>query len=329
MPSVTPRVRIPTADDLCTEGFRMVAGREPAGDELDRAVKFWLEDVLDDIWTAATRDDTVRYKLLENTSVLLLTKGQRRYDWPDDFHRPICISMLEGTIEGEVVSAADSAATGLSGATPADGTEYLPAENTGDLEDYFAGTAPFYDLSGLYVVMTDGDAEGVMRQVVSVTDYLIPGSVHVFKLDDVWVDPEIPAEDDTFMIAETVWEELVEDMRDHMDRATTRAGIGKPTSFNEFDRGLELDVAPDSDSYAIVVRYWANPLKIDKESTIFETLCTNWRSTLTKGITAYAARALDDTRAEKFRAEFLQNVEFLINKEYDRGPQLRGIYPAR
>lgn len=330
---IQPRVVPTSADKICREGFRRGAGRQPTAEEMDRAVKTWLEEIFVDIWDFATREDKTRFKSLENSAVMLLTKGQRRYDFPEDFHRPIALTLFEAGLTGTVASD-DEASDLIPGqfAVAEDGGTNLYVSNEGDLEDYFTGSAPFYTLSGFWLVMIDGPAAGEMREIVSVTDYLSedPAStVHVFVIDQPWTTPQIPVEGNTFLILNKAGQTLPEDMREYQDEYVSRPGLGRPSSYNEFDQTLELDVAPSSDEYVLLLRYWMNPTQLNKESRQMQSIVDRWRVALTRGIRWLTADDIDDNRAEKLKATYEQARMELVEKEYDRGPHFTGFQPSR
>ena len=333
MAQVEPRVTTPTADEICREAFRLIAGRQPTAEQANTAVKKWLEEALGDIWHFATHQDITRFKALENSAVLVLTKGRRRYSFPDDFHRPICATLVQGDITGEICPEADMAEIvgELDTVEPADGTYYLPATNEGSLEDYFAdaGAAPFYTLSGRYLIVTSGDAKAVMREVVSVTDYDNTNLIHVFELDEPWIADEIPVAADTFMICSERGLWIDEEMREELDNLLTRTGTGLPIAFNDFEHQIEFDVAFDDTNYALLLRYFANPLKINKQSFAMQRILTNWRVVLGAYIQWKTAVEIDDGRVLTLRKAYEQARIEIVESEYDRGPKFDGFIPAR
>ena len=301
---------VPTADEICAEGFRRVAGRVPTPTELNRAVTVWFEEVICDIWEFGTHQDITRFRSLQNSSVAVLTRGRRRYSWPEDFHRPIAVSLLEGDLAG--VFAEDTT----------DGGVVLYAENTGELLDYFDADDADYSRSGNYVVVTSGPGEGAMREILYVEKV---GTDWKFTIDAPWLNTELPVAGNTFSVVTEVGRWQDEDMVQEQDRWWTVAGTGTPVSFNNFDQTLELNVAPGDGVYAVVMRYWANPLKIRKDSEVMQSICTNWRNALTKGLMKIAAFEFDDDRLKAIKEEYNAALVSLVEHEYDYGPEFQGF----
>lgn len=312
MALLSPRTITPTADDLCREAYQTIAGREPTADKLLRMATLWVEEGLLDVWQFATHNDITRFKALENSAVLVLTKGRRRYDFPEDWHRPIAATLLEGTLTGTVAT------------DTADGDLVLAVENDGDLEDYDYGDG--YALSGRYLVISSGEAEGEMREIVSVDEEGPPAEL---TIDAEWLDGGLPEEGDTFFIATVRGQWVDEEMREHQDRYTSRPAMGVPVSFNEFDRTLELDVAPDSTTYALLIRYWSHPCKVNKESTVMQQILVNWRNAIMRYMEWRTARDIDDSRVNALKKDYEDARLALMENEYDRGPAFDGFRPYR
>ena len=349
----------PTADDICTEGFRRVAGRVPTSQELDRMLKFWLEEVLAEIWQTATRDDTVRFKSLENSATLVLRGGQRKYDWPDDFHRPIAITLYEPEYTGIVGDGDDIEAGGQASLVPygftttgaADGGNYLMHRYDADLVTAIMGgstATPWYGFSGKKIVMTErynevtpplvwisGPGTGLMREILHTVEFLgQSGTLWIHILDDLWESPNVPVPGDPFVIlsATRFWQ--TEEMRGQFDEEMLRDGVGVPCRFNNFDHTLEFDVASDrhatvsGDQHEYLVaelRYWSNILKINKDSDVMQRILTNWRVPLVKGIAKITAQSLDDARYTQFREDFAAALVALVNQEWDYGVGFEGF----
>lgn len=365
----------PKLDDLCSEGFRMIASRAPTPEELVRAVNVWVEEILTDVWQFATHQDITRLKTLENSVTLLLTKGRRRYALPDDFHRPISATFLEPSVDGVVAPMTDAHQV------PAeDGQTYLLATADSALGALFSPSGPSYAMSGRYLAMTSGVASGEVREIVVANpeSLTVPGSpstwaishayvrgdfvkgngftpdtVYVclqahtsgtatwpgstrewqaywapvtdgayydITINGVWQAPQVPGNGDTFSVATIRGRWLDEEMREYMDEVSSRVGLGFPFSFVNFDRDIELDVAPDK-GYVLMLRYWTDPRKVEKDSAIFRRIILNWRNAITQGVRARTAMALDDNRYVEIKREYDMAVLALVEHEYDYTPK--------
>ncbi len=310
----TTSIVVPTVDDLAKEGWLAIAGRPMSSTELERAVRKWFEDLMADLWQFATHQDITRLKSLENSATLVLTKGQRRYDWPEDFHRPIALTLLQAALTGAVTTDAD------------DGDLTLTVANADDLLDYFDVTdGPSYALSGKYLVVTSGQGIAQMREIVSVDE---AGGDWVLTIDQPWVADFLPAEDDTFMVATERGTWVDEDMRETMDQYSSRTSLGLPFIFNDFDKTLEFDAPLDKD-YVGLLRYWSNPLKLDRTSPLMQKILTNWRAMWTAGFEFKTAKAIDDNRQGALEKTFETKKLQVIEQEYDHGPPFSGFRPAR
>lgn len=318
MPLVTPN-----ADEIVAEGFRRVAGRPATADEVKRGVTFWLEEVLAEIWQKANAEDTIRLRSLEASSVLVLDTGIRRYDWPADFYRPQGVRLLKGTITGTLVNGPGASVTASSG-----GTSVFASEASADVLAAVGDTAgESLELSGLWLVVTSGDARGAIREIPSITVSSSGGTTYYeIHVDQAWTDDVLPETGDTFAVCEEAGDWLDEEMREEVDARFTIPGLGVPARFNNYERQLEFDVAPDAGAvYVVWLRYWANLLKVDKDSTLMQTILTNWRVPLVRGIAKIAASDLDDSRAKQFRDDWAESLIALLNQEYEYGPRFKGF----
>lgn len=316
----------PTADDICGEGFQRVAGRPATPEELTRANRFWLEETFAEVWARGTQEDRFRLRALENTAVQVLDAGIRRYDWPSDFYRPISAVLLKGDITGTLVSDPGGSATATSG-----GSVVWASEASADLlaelgETAGASTA----LSGLWLVVTSGDAEGALREIASVTISSSGGTTYYrFNLDRPWTDDELPVTGDTLAVASKAGDILPEDLARVMDNGGSTASTGVPGRMSNFDRMLELDIAPDDEAvYVLVLRYFVDLMKVQKDSTVMREILRQWRAPLTRGIAKIAAQDLDDSRYTVFRKEWEDALVGLLAQDSGYWPEFAGFSPG-
>jgi len=316
----------PTADDICGEGFQRVAGRPATPQELARANRFWLEETFAEVWARGTQEDRFRLRALENTAVQVLDAGIRRYDWPSDFYRPISAVLLKGDIAGTFVSEPGTSVTATSGASVA-----WASEASADLLAKLAETAGANTtLSGLWLIVTSGDAEGALREIASVTISSSGGTTYYrFNLDRAWSDDELPVTADTFVVVSQAGDLLPEDLARVMDNGGSMAGTGVPGVMSNFDRMLELDVAPDDEeTYVLVMRYFVDLMKVQKDSTVMQEILRQWRAPLTRGIAKIAAQDLDDSRYATFRKEWEDALVGLLAQDSGYWPDFAGLRPG-
>lgn len=347
----------PSADDIVKEGFRRVAGRDPDAKEAKRALDFWMEEVLAEIWQTASRDDTVRFKHLENTAMLCLAPGQRTVGLPEDFHRPISLALYDAEKRGVVGSptylgleAGAMSSYGYPDEGAGDGQAYLMQRYDEDWGTFTTGQplglsgrriAFVREWSPLTNTWSGRNVAGLTRTISQSFSFSgMDGpdfEMYVHLLDDVWESPRVPEVDDVFYLLKDcprTW--VAEEMAEELAESGFRQGVGVPMRFSIFDNTLEFDVAirgganatvlePDDPYRFIELRYWVNILKIDKDSDVMKRILTNWRVPLVKGIAKITAHAIDDARYPQFRDEFAASVVSLVNHDYEYGPRFAGF----
>lgn len=295
----------PTALLLVTEAFNKVGIASPTTPQTDRATDYFLQEILNDLWTRAERRGNTHFRSLQTFEVQITTVGKSKYDFASDFDEEISITLLDGTHTG---------------------TAQAGAANTITLEaDEDVSEA---DAVGEYLLLTSGtgaDVSDNLRQIIAYDT-----STLIATVDRDWTTN--PANDSVYLIANEMPDLDKEHIEDVGGLGGTNTAIGKPASFSQLVEGVNerfiLDKPPDKATYGLLIRYYANIHEIDLAGTLYARLLQNWRWPLTYGVAARVAESEDDNRFQILMGEYETRAESLLDKEVPYDLEFQGFEVA-
>src|SRR4030042_2409673 len=96
----------PTMRDIVTEAIKSVGYTNPSESLLQRAEQNWLEQVKQEIWRKSKK-----LKSFYTSSISVCTENQGRYPFPSDFASDLSVTLMHGNERGTVQSGSTNAIT--------------------------------------------------------------------------------------------------------------------------------------------------------------------------------------------------------------------------
>jgi hypothetical protein len=270
----------PTADEIIEEALAQAGESDPDTTLLARA-EIWLSQCKNDIWKRAKKLTS-----LQVTSHGVVTKGQSRLSYPSDFSSDLELTLLTGNTTGTAQSGSTSSIT-------------LASDDTNS-ED---------NLIGKEILVTGGTGVGSLSQVIAFNSTTKVATVAPnFN--------SAPGSGSTYLVVER---EIPLEMKPiNQFKMYHRPGRGVPRCFfpiGDEDYGeFIFDVAPDL-SYGARLRYYANVMKIDTDSTTMSTLYSRWQNIFIEGIKWRRFADADDDRADGQWQLYQRELNTLISRE--------------
>jgi hypothetical protein len=293
-----------TATNLVTESYGKIGMPDPTAAEITRAKDYFLQDIFNDLWTAAEVRGNTRFRTLQDFEVQITTVGQSKYDFPSDFYEEIDISILDGDHTGTAQAGGN---TSIDYASDEDATE---AEVVGE-----------------YTLLTSGTGKGSdgLRQNVAYNTTTVQATV-----DRAWTTN--PASDSTYLIVNKI-DSLCPDGIVSLGRLGTVTSVGKPSSYARIVEGANnrfvLDKPSDKATYGLLVTYYAKLNKVDLTegaTTLITKIYNTWRNVLTIGVAFKAAES--NQMVEKIESLFQQYQfakEGLLDNEVPYNEEFTGF----
>jgi hypothetical protein len=272
----------PTLEELVTEGLAKAGESSPDADLLARAEDTWIEEIKNDIWELGKKSKT-----LHITSYGVFQEGQSRYSNPTDFSSDLSLTILDGTVRGIAqagsVSSITLAANDASGSDSIIGKGIIILTNTGQ---------------GSYSQVTAYDSSTKIAQVVPNFN-TAPGVGSGYMI----VDQEYPVEQ----------RPIFEYDRNRNIPILGIADRFYPMGDEDFGEFL-LNKAPDK-VYGARLRYYANLMKIDTDSTLMSTIYHRWRVIFVEGIRFKKIDDEDDDRSQPAEDRYRRKMQAIIGRE--------------
>lgn len=272
----------PTLEELVREGLAKAGESSPDSDLLERAEEQWIEEIKNDIWELGKKP-----KSLHVTSYGVFQQGQSRYSNPSDFSSDLSLTILDGAVRGTAQAGSVSSVT-LAASDPSDESSII-----GKGIIILSGTG-----QGSYSQVTNYDSD---TKIATVTPNFntAPSSDSEYMI----VDQEYPVEQ------RPVFEN---------DRNTNSTILGLadrfyPTGDEDYGEFI-LNKAPDK-VYGARLRYYANLMKIDTDSTLMSTLYLRWRSIWIEGIRFKKIDDEDDDRSQEAEVRYRRKMQAIISRE--------------
>lgn len=279
-----PAPTIPTLASIVSEGLKQAGIKSPSPDLTTRAQEEWMLEIKEIIWNKEKK-----LTCLQTTSHGILTKGQSRYSMPTDYASDLTVVLLEGDKSGvaqgggadTIILAADETAT----------------EN---------------DLIGYEILVTSGTGVASLSQIIAYDE----------STKEATVAPNFntaPASGSAYLIVNREWPIDVK-LVQRLDAGEKFIGLKRPEKayiqgdedFGEF----QFDSPPDK-VYGARLRYYANILRTDTDSTLMSSLYLRWKNLFTGWITYKALDWGNNTRKDgEFQKHLLRLNELIIREKY-------------
>lgn len=272
----------PTLDDLVREGLSKAGESSPDADLLVRAKETWIEEIKNDIWELGKKP-----KSLHITAYGVFQQGQSRYSNPTDFSSDLSLSILDGSVRGTASSGSVSSINlGVDG--PTDGSQVI----------------------GKGIIILSGTGQGSYSQITS-----YDGSSK-----DATVVPNFntaPSSDSLYMIVDREYpveqRPIFEYDRNRNSPINGIADRFYPIGDEDYGEFI-LNKSPDK-IYGARLRYYANLMKVDTDSTLMSTLYLRWREIWTEGIRFKKLDDDDDDRAQTSEDRYRRKLQTIISRE--------------
>lgn len=271
----------PTLEELVREGLAKAGEESPDADLLTRAEEQWIGEIKNDIWELGKKP-----KSLHITSYGVFQQGQSRYSNPSNFSSDLSLTILDGSVRDTARGGSVSSIT-LSAADVSDesiiGKGIIVLSGTGQ---------------GSYSQIVDFDTSTKIATVVPNFN-TSPGSDSGYLI----VDQEYPVEQ----------RPVFENDRNQNIPLKGIADRFYPIGDEDYGEFI-LNKAPDK-VYGARLRYYANLMKIDTDSTLMSTLYLRWRIIWVEGIRFKKIDDEDDDRAEAAEARYRRKMQAIIGRE--------------
>lgn len=271
----------PTLAEIVAEGLNKGGESSPSTSLTTRATNVWIEEIKNDIWHLAKKP-----KLLQITAYGVLAKGQSKYANPTDFSSDLSLTILDGNVRGTAQS----------------GTVTTITLESGDTSGQ--------DIIGKEIMILSGIAQGSWSQIVDFNSSTKVATVSP-NFDTA------PTSGDTYLIidAEYPVRQAPVFQRDSIARYPVNGIATEFYPIGDEDNGeFILNFSPDK-VYGARLRYYANIMKIDSDSSHMSTIYQRWRSIFVWGIAFRQKDDNDDDGATTTESRYKEKLFELINRE--------------
>lgn len=268
----------PTLAEIVSEGLKKAGEGSPTATLTTQATTMWMEEIKNDIWRRVKG-----LKFLQITSYGIFPRGQSRYSNPVDFASDLSLVLLDGAVTG------------------------VAQGGSVDYIDLAADDASTEDqLLGKLILVTSGTGAASASQIISYNSTTkrasvvpnftaAPAAASEYQI----IDNEIPL------------------MEDHVIRSDGEGslGLGTPSKFyplGDEDYGEFILDCPPARQFGARLRYFANIMKLDTESTLMSTLYLNFRNLWLKGIEYRCWKYNNDDRVGQAFAEYQEELNLLM-----------------
>lgn len=272
----------PTLEELVAEGLAKAGESSPSTSLSLRAETTWMEEIKNDIWELGKKP-----KALHVTSYGVTTIGQSRYSNPTDFSSDLSLTILDGNVRGTAQTGGSSSIT-LAADDPSTSGSII-----GKGIMIISGTG-----QGSYSQVSGYDSSTKVATVVP-NFTTAPAASSGYMI----VDVECPVEQ------RPVFE---------LDAEMNRTRVQRPDRFypiGDEDYGeFIFNYVPDR-VYGMRLRYYANLMRIDVDSTLMSTLYQRWRTIWVEGIRFKKIDDEDDDRSQEAQDRYRRKMQAIISRE--------------
>lgn len=278
----------PTVATLAAEALKKAGYANPttSNSPLTRAQTVWIEEIKNDIWTMEKK-----LTALQTEAIAITDNGIARMTMPSDFSSMTSIEILDGNDYGTAQGGTTSSIT---------------------LEATYTASAG--SLIGKHILIYDGIGKNSFSQINAYNETTKVASV-------IPNFTTAPASSDKYLIVDS-FSELRQKPLFQYAEVYNKSIQGKPYEYyphGDDDYGeLILHPAPFRSTeipYGVRMKYYANLLTVDLESTLHATLLLRWRNVFLQGLYAKALSDMDDARADGQLALYMQFIKGLPMRE--------------
>ena len=276
----------PTLRDLVTEAVKKAGYSNPSESLLQRAEDNWMEETKNEIWRKSKK-----LKSLYTSSVAICTENQGRYPFPSDFASDLSVTLMHGTNRGTTQSGTSTDITLASG-----------EDITSEL------------ILGKEILIYSGNAKSYISQCTAYNT-----TTKVATVNPSWTI--FPDSTSLYMVVD-IYYPLKQNPIWNTDRNNYQTTRGTPLEYypiGDSDTGeFILYPVPHHISdvpFGMKLRYYANLLRLDLESTLLSTLYREWRSEFVQGVFIRALQNLDDNRYKEEKLIYMNMINMLVATE--------------
>jgi len=258
----------PTLVTITTEAIKKAGYTSTSSSQyatlLARAQSDWIEEVKWDIWSVCKK-----LTALQKISIQGITKGKSIYPLPTDFSSHISATLMYGATTG---TAQAGAATSITLA---------------------ASDASTSAIIGKEIVTTGGTGANQINQITA-----IDTATKVATVAYTWATN--PASDTTYRIVDYYCPMTEAPVWDYDNRSMAQSQV-RPEYFHikgDNDNGEIIIDTPD-DSYSLKIRYYADLMRLDLDSSTDSTIVQiyrRYRNVFTQGVFVKCLQSQDDAR---------------------------------
>jgi hypothetical protein len=271
----------PTLEELVREGLAKAGEASPDANLLERAEEQWMGEIKNDIWELGKKP-----KSLHITSYGVFQAGQSRYSNPSDFSSDLSLTILDGATRGTAQGGSVSSIT-------------LAASDSSD-----------ESIIGKGIIVLSGTGQGSYSQIVDFdSDTKVATVAPNFNT--------APSSDSGYMIVDQEYpvEQRPVFENDRHQNVPVKGIADRFYPMGDEDYGeFFLNKAPDK-VYGARLRYYANLMKIDTDSTLMSTLYLRWRIIWVEGIRFKKIDDEDDDRAQVAEERYRRKMQAIIGRE--------------
>jgi hypothetical protein len=271
----------PTLSQLITEGLAKAGVKSPDSELLTRAAG-WIEEIKNDIWQLGKKP-----KALHVTSYGVFQRGQSRYSNPTDFSSDLSLTILDGSNRGTAQGGSTSSIQ-------------------------FAASDPSSDASvvGKGVIILSGTGQGSYSQIISYDSTTKQANV-VPNFNTA------PAAGSTYMVVDREYPvEQRPIFENDAQQQSPINGIAErfyPVGDEDYGEFI-LNRNPDK-IYGARLRYYANLMRVDTDSTLMSTLYSRWRNIWVEGVRFKKLDDEDDDRSDGSESRYRRKMQAIISRE--------------
>jgi hypothetical protein len=285
-----------TADNICTEAYKLSGVSSPTSAQLTRAGDYHLQFLLNDIMNSAFRDGNTRLKTLQETLLDASVEGQRTLALAETMDEELLVEVLDGSRRATAQTGGASSITLVS-----------------------TDTSTEANAEGRWILLTGGTGADQIRQITALNT-----STLVATVDSAW--DTTPDNTTTYLIVDSI--HPLEEVHISEIESTAAQGKGRPSAFAKYNRDIIFDRAFDRSTYGIRVRYYMNIHEVDRtegSTSRYTRILQNWQAPLLSGLTWKIMEDIDDNRQMTKMQEYEAKKAALLAKESPYGGEFTGF----
>ena len=272
----------PTLRQIETEGLNTGGENSPSTALISRAENYWMEEIKNDIWTLCKKA-----KLLHITAYGIFNQGQSKYSNPTDFSSDLSLTILDGNVRGVATGGSTS-------------TIVLASDDPSTSQS----------IIGKEIIILSGTGQGSWSQVISYSE-----STKVATVTPTF--STAPTSGSSYLIIDCEYpvEARPVFQKDELRRVPVTGIADEFYPIGDEDYGeFILNKAPDK-VYGARLRYYANIMRLDIDSTHMATIYQRWRSVFVEGIAFKQRDDNDDDATADSERRYKEKLFNLVTRE--------------